>query len=271
MLSLEELIEDRIIIDRLDTWPQHVLSYIENEGKTIHQYLKFEREIDERAITEVALRFRKPKNPYLKKWLEVLNKIEDNLKDCKLVGFHCTKLTQDEIDNVLRNGLEPLSPGLTNRRLKDLFDNKFMDSESYKELINNNQSNETNRSGLIWYTLCSTVFKKNEGGLFRFFKLWGGESIYKHNEHNPKIKKVLSSVGKPCIVLLDLCYDGIHWFSPDSLAYRMIKIYAGRNASDFTSFDSDCYIKEKAKVISVISSDDDLFEKLTGFSTWTMR
>lgn len=49
-----------------------------------------------------------------------ISELSDALQDYSLRGWHCTRLTDNEIANIKANGLEVLSPKLIERRISDL-------------------------------------------------------------------------------------------------------------------------------------------------------
>ena len=271
MKTLIDLIDDRIVIDILETWPNQIFSYIRKKEEIIKYYLQLDHDIELKQRSNPDLRVFIPENKYQKEYIEIANNIDNELSKFKFVGFHCTNLISWEVISILKEGLEPLSPDLVKKKLKILKENDIIDSEQYYFLLSNNLANENNRRDMAWFFLCSSTLKYDQSGLIHLLSLWGGESIYRTIEQDYGIEEILKSIGKPSIVLLDLSYNDYHCYSSETLAQRMIKIYMNRNINNEKPYDSDCNKRENISVIDIISSDDDLFEELTGFSSWRGR
>lgn len=260
-------IGNHIVLDIIESWPQEIIQIIEKYRETIHAYLQLEHEIDKQAEEDVLLRVYRPENQFESDWLSIISQIEGILKLNRFVGFHCTKLTDIEIRNIYTYGLMPLSSEMLDQRIDQLRNSNMIDEKTAEELKRNNRSSENNRKGNVFFFHGSKTLK-DELGLYRLFRLWGGEALYANHERNPEIFKELFHIGKPCIVLGSLGYDDIN--SYPSIGTKFITVYLNKDNLKNCSYDFDNWVKKKVEVLSVITADDEIFEQLTGFSTWKL-
>lgn len=212
-------------------------------------------------------RINRPQNPFESEWVSIISQIEGILKLNRFVGFHCTKLTVNEIVNIFTGGLIPLSSKMLNQRINQLHNRKMINDKTKEKLKKNNLSDENNRKGYVFFFHGSKTLK-DEWGLFRLFRLWGGEALYANFENNPDIFKELFNIGKPCIVLGSLCYEDVNPYL--SIGERFVTVYLNKDNLDNCSYDFDNWVDKKVEVLSVITAEEELFEQLTGFSTWNL-
>lgn len=265
--NLLSRIDNHIILDQIVSWPYEILQVIRENEEIIHTYLQLEDQIDKQAEENVLLRIYRPRNQYESEWLDIINQLGENLKVNKFVGFHCTKLVDIEIDNILNYGLKPLNSEMLDFRINQLYYNKVITNKVAEELKKNNLSSESNRNGKVFFFHCSKTLK-DQGGLYRLFRAWGGEALYANHERNSKISDKIFGIGKPCIVLGSLSYDSINPYP--SLAARFISVFLSQNYPEYYSYDFDNWVQKPVKALSIITIEEELFEQLTKFSTWKL-
>jgi len=257
--------ENNIILDIVESWPPEIKLLIEHNEDLLHKYLDMEREIDQRAQEDVMLRVIRPHNKYEFDWSRIILEIEKILNVNKFVGFHCTKLTANEIENISSNGLKPLNSEMLNSRISELYENGMISKIASEHLKRNNRSSESNREGKTFFFHGANTLK-DEFGLYRLFRLWGGEALFFNNEQNPNIYAELLHVGKPCIVLGSLNYEDVKAYP--SLAYCFITVFLNKGNLDGINYDFDSCVKKDVKALCIINNEDVLFEQLTNFSSW---
>ena len=123
----------------------------------------------------------------------------DILKRYSLIGYHCTRLTNDEIESIRSNGMVLQDSASLNLRIDRLLKCNLISHEIAQSLKETNQANNTNRANMLWFCFFEP-FIAGECGIGRLFRSWGGEALYNSHESNPVTGKVLCSIGTPCIV-----------------------------------------------------------------------
>ncbi len=171
--------DNHIILDQKDSWPNDVQNLIENSKQSLKSYLKDENQIDKLCRTDLKIRYNRPRNIYTKKWDEINNDIETILQRHLIIGIHCTKLMEYEIENILENGLKPLSHGFANKRIKTLYKKGIISTELKNKIYGKAEFSAKNRNGKIFVFHCLSTLK-DEWGLNKLFGLWGGEAIYSY-------------------------------------------------------------------------------------------
>lgn len=121
------------------------------------------------------------------------------LRAHSLVGYHCTRLTREEIDNVRLDGMAPQNATSLNARIDRLLEGGLISPEVSNHLKERNQAGENNREGMLWFCFFEP-FIAGESAIGRFFRSWGGEALYNLHEGHPITGPAIRSVGIPCII-----------------------------------------------------------------------
>lgn len=252
--------EDHIILDQIFTWPKKIVELISNSKVDLQNYLIEARRIDKLAREIVEYRWNRPQNKYATKWNNLVNLIEFELQEAKIIGFHCSRLMDFEILDIIENGIEPLSLEFSNSRIRKLYKNSLISEELRDNLIDKKELSAENRVGHTFFFHCTSTLK-DEMGLCRLFKSWGGEAIYLNNEKNT----ALQEIGIPSIVVASL--ERLELDEYPCLSERMICILLNDN---YHPHDFDTWLNniEPTDVISVITRNDELFEILTNIKDW---
>lgn len=267
MTKLTDIIEDNIIIDIIETWPQEIINIFEENLDNLKSYLDFEDEIDNKMDEDITIRYQRPQNPYNTIWECVMSEVEEILKKETFIGFHCSRLTNYEIDNIEEIGLKPLNEEFLESKLKMLYNHNLISENDLFYFNKNNSAHKKNRKDRVCMFFASKTLT-NEGGLFRLFRSWGGEALYLNNEHNSEINSILFGIGTPCIVLCKVTHAEIDKYP--RLSPTLAEIFLNSNEIDGFSYDFELHINKIVKVIKVLREEEQLFEYLTGFSNWIL-
>jgi hypothetical protein len=247
---------NHIIIDQVTTWPESIYNLIDSSKNELSKYIS-----EKKRIENIRNRASRPRNEYEDKWISVVNLINFYLDKNKIVGFHCSRLMNDEVEDILTNGLTPLNSDFANKRIKRVYEKGLIPIDLMNSLLNKEELSEENRKGAIHFTHNTSVLRY-EQGLFKFFKLWGGEAIYSGFEEN----KYLQKIGTPCIIVASIEYqDLINLY----LSERMICIYLGD--SYYYSHEVDSCINKKVNVLAIIMRNNKLFNSLTNIDDWVEK
>lgn len=127
----------------------------------------------------------------------------DALRPYALTGWHCTRLTDSEIEHIRRSGLQLPDTALLNHRIDALVESGHLTGDIARRLKGKNQSSERNRADMVWFCFFPPKLA-GEHGIERFFRHWGGEALYNSHEDDPITSPAISGIGTPCLVEADV-------------------------------------------------------------------
>ena len=227
---------------------------------------------------DMILSYHRNMNGYETPYEELVDHLEKLLRPHRIVAYHCTRLTAEEIRNIKQEGLRVLTPALVSEKFKLCWQNGYLSKDEYEDLesskdISDNLENKIgHRTGMV--ALCGhPAMLKDGNAVSRFFRFWGGEAVYRGNE-DKKIGCVLRRIGTPCIVVCAV---------PFTLAktyYKLSQFLLADFVSDFVSDEEQIYNPEAkfdlrienhlsaSEILDVIDYSDSRFENLTVQSGW---
>jgi hypothetical protein len=170
-----------IDLDDVGSWPADVLACLERNYQVL-----FGWETDQN----------RPSGYIYDRAIETLNAA---LQPYALVGWHCTRLTTDEISNILAQGLSLPDSEMLTRRIDQVVSAGLLSPSLAATLKAKNLSHEPTRAGRLWFCFFRPALGR-ESGINRFFRCWGGEALYNSHERHPANSKALRAIGTPCIV-----------------------------------------------------------------------
>lgn len=251
-----------IVLNDFKTWPQNLVAQLNILRPTIGKYIQFERALDKREETNVLLRLKRPYNPCQDFWQQAIETTENILKGSMILGFHATRLLPEEISEILKNGLEPLSENLIKRRLLLIQEMGLISEEIRQELFLHSQANTLGRAGKV-FLFHSTKTCKDSSGLGRLLGRYGGESLYWYYNNDESKKSILRSIGKPAIVLGVIPFEKLNDQCPPVSSRMLEYFWSRRNFDDFDSIN-----EFPVQVLDILDSSNAEFEKLTNYSQW---
>jgi hypothetical protein len=255
------------ILDDEATWPNEPKRILEQGLSTLRAFWEEDRRIERLQQGDVLLRIYQPQNPHQQKKDEIYDTLGRALTDLYIVGWHCTRLCDDEIE-LLLSGMYPLSPATFTARLERRVRAGDISAEVAQRLANEHDVNNPHRQ-MLWF-----IFSRNSlqdaGGVQRLFTFWGGEALYGCHEEDVETGPLLRSIGKPCIVEAELPIRRIEarWEPAQWIARPFLY---QRGISDGHSPKRDGHIREPIgpeRIRRVIQFGDPDFETLTAASTW---
>jgi len=251
-----------VVMDLIESWPSSVLNILDNNRKLIKRYLDEETRVELLSRENVEIRCFPPCNPYKQQYLEVDQKITEILMAHSFIGFHATRLTQQEISNIMLDGLQPLTPKLVEQKTNILRRDNHISTHQAELIIQNNSSHKKYRQNMVWVFHCVSSLT-DSGGLDNLFGYWGGEAIHRHFKEDKGSSLDLKQIGQPCIVVCLLPGNEMDTFP--TMSERMIKYWNSLQNSKPITCDFDHCVEHKVEVIKVISEEDDLFYQLTNY------
>lgn len=244
-----------IVMADESTWPSDIVNYLtENhdvffswEARRNNQYGV---QCDVRSYDRVSGQLRELLNQYL------------------LHGYHCTRLTENEIDVIRANGMSLPNGEFLKKRIQALITDQLISTQIAEQLIKRNQADEKYRANQIWFCFYDP-YLADQDGIERFFRSWGGEALYNSHESDPETGIILNAIGIPCIIEAVVPISGIgHSFLDDKIARRYL-INRGFNTQESTEHDDDINIPLPVEnVLNIFRFPEQRFIDLTRCDTW---
>lgn len=176
--------------DNIDTWGKNLISLFDKLDvfeANVESYKKNMTNEEQIRNMEMFKRFNKER-------ANIYNNIKDEVDEREAIVYHCTRLTIDEYNSILINGLKILSKQNQLNRIKKLEIDKDIKEKMIKIVKKEDLSNREGRIHFI-YSLYSI-----DSGCEPFLENWGGESIYNIVEHDIAICNKILKIGNPYII-----------------------------------------------------------------------
>ncbi|WP_374618602.1 hypothetical protein [Devosia sp.] len=167
-----------IDLDRPEDWPADLVDVLE----TCHDALR-SREV----------------GPLSDRFDAAIYAIVDALEPYSIVGWHCTRLAEHEIEDIRSRGMALLDVDLVSRRVDAAIQHRLISVEHGKRLKTANQAGERYRAGMLWFCFFPPAIA-GEGGIGDLLRYWGGEAVYNSHDRQPEMGKVIAGIGRPAIV-----------------------------------------------------------------------
>lgn len=211
-----------IIINNISTYPNEWLVFLDkiksflkkyryNETRNFNRYEKLKLETG-RAYPNLKInKYENIHTEYLNQFYSLVCQTQFNL-----IGFHATRLTEEEIVNIKNCGLHLYNLTSLKKKIDDLFIFNYINKEDRDYLLNENLLNfEPDRCNKIYYTVgyVDISYKQyNKSFLFSFLDNYGGEIIYNATE-NSTLGEKLKQYSTPHVVLFQIESKDIDLFS----------------------------------------------------------
>lgn len=255
--------------DDQSTWPTELRQAVERHEAEIRSYHLERAAIDRSAQDDVTLRIDRPENSFEPIWNRVLAVANAALEGQYLLGYHASRLTEDDVSSIKTSGLEVLSVNLLNRRLEALRDAGQLTEQLFASLSARHQAADDNRANKIWFVFVAATLK-DESGMERFFRSWGGEALYNSHEDHRLTGPALRSQGGPAIVQAAVPCNGIQCFM--EIGTRLVNIWCASKGirtghqAEFEGYVSTAIAAAHILRIDMLGSDT--FERLTNQHNW---
>lgn len=191
------------------TWPLEIIEYLDRKSNVLRDW--------EDSSTPYRDAFSRAEA-----YDSTIYGLTDILKKFSLHGYHCTRLTDDEIAQIFSAGMSLQNLDKLKQRINALKDSRIISPEIGERLKNENQADDRNRAGMLWFCFFAPNLV-DESGIERFFRSWGGEALYNSHENDDETGRALSQIGTPCVIEAKVPIDGLR---VDSLSIHMAKRYS---------------------------------------------
>jgi len=208
-------------------------------------------------------------NSNTSRYESVVEEFREILRSHSLVGYHCTKLTREEIDSTSSNGLVLQNGVSLGARIDRILRTGSISPEVAHSLKEENQADECNRKNMLWFCFYAPSIA-GECGIGRFFRFWGGEALYNSHENNPTTRPLLRSLGIPSIVKVNLPISSMKDTSfPDGAMARVLLSSADHRLKKPITHEGYSIRDVSAQnIIQIIEHPSESFIELTECKAW---
>jgi len=191
------------------------------------------------------------------------------LRSYSLVGWHCTRLTDAEMDSIVATGMELPNLAMLTRRIDAVTEGGLISTRISNRLKTENQAHESNRAGMVWFCFFPPRVA-GQGGIGRFFRHWGGEALYNSHEDDSETSLILRSIGTPAIVEAEVPISTLAPHSSlDMKVARRFVISRGYQTGERCDFEGRIIFPLSAKnVRRIIRFPESAFVELSGCNGW---
>jgi hypothetical protein len=204
-------LETTVIIDleRPDTWPEPLASYLAAHHDALLGWEQGDR----------------PDGPYVSaaQYDQIVHGLRAVLQAYSIVGLHCTKLTEEEIQHILANGMQLPDGKMLAQRINQLVANGHITAAIADKLRAKCQADEKSRAGMVWFCFFRPGIA-GESGIGSFFRFWGGEALYNSHDGLPETGDALERIGIPCLIEAEVPIASLepHSFLDDKIIRRYL-------------------------------------------------
>lgn len=268
MSTLVKYMSQIISLDDFGTWPANILSSLRDNADMLAEHAREQTRIDRLGWTDVRYRINPPPVRYAAEAADIVQWIDDQLVGLRLRGFHCTRLLPDEIHEILRSGMQPLSTDFALQRINNAVAQGALSSEMASKLLAYNavSNRHGRRLGMTYFTFGEESLCQ-EDAVWRLFGHWGGEAIYWGFESDDQLRRI----GRACIVDAAIPIDILQTYS--TIGARLTGIFLQSMAVPTElgrTMDGHIVCPLAASNISgIIGFDEPEFLRLTNCESWT--
>lgn len=198
-----------------------------------------------------------------------IDEIGDAIRPFGLVGWHCTRLTKAEIEEILRSGMHLPSEATLLARIDARVRDGELDQGIAQLLRRRHEAADIGRSGRI----CFMFFPPHvdgESGSERFFRHWGGEALYNCHEDDPVTSAALNAIGVPCVIetYVPIALLPRHSDFAAKIARRYL-MDRGLSPQSSANHEDGIKVPLPARyIMQIIRHPSPEFSKLTGCKNW---
>lgn len=254
------------IIDVWDvrTFGSELLLVLENETDTFLAYYKADYDI---FISHDLGRERssiiRPENPYATKFHEILDVICSKVNKQTIRAFHYTRMTDDEIAILRREGIHVSTPETLRQRLQSLVNSGRLTHDAAERFYADSpfQSCQIHaRSGKFWLT--SHPVAIDDSGVAPLMERWGGEVASMH-VRDTALSSLLLTIGEARIieVAVPLCASKHSYCASNAIVASFARACGAKSSK--SAF--DLYVENAlppTSIIAVHTKGDITFENM---------
>lgn len=252
-----------LAVDDPSTWPADILALCD-AGLEILRADQRHREDHDQAIEEDrAARFNFPDNPHQFEREQLAADIGQALASHSVMGWHGTRLCQDEVEKLRSAGVHLLSPETLEQRVRRRVEADDLQKDQAAQLIKKHSAASDLRKGQFWCVFTRKTL--GDYGMTDLFGMWGGEALYGGQYDNPGMEAVLRRIGKARIIEIAAPVKSVKVIT--GLQDCMVRVFkAAHSLADDHRPECSGHVFDNLKpdqVLRVISEGDPEFAALT--------
>lgn len=203
-------------------------------------------------------------------WDRALADLSYELQPYSLLGWHCSRLTDAEIDDILHNGMGLPDGTMLERRVDAVVQDGLLNASVAEVLKSRNDADDRFRARKVWFCFFPPR-RAEENGIGRFFRHWGGEALYRQHEKDPALSPILADIGTPCLVkaVVPISSLSSKHFGPESAIVKRFLIY--RELLPSEAVDYEGYVEKPLSadcLRRILRFPCEAFLDLTGCKEW---
>jgi len=255
--------------DAEETWPDNLLAILETSLEELRHFEIERRNIDALMQRDIRARIHTPHNKFAEARSAIVERCRSAVRGAKLVGYHCTRLLDQEAELIWRDGLKPASSDLAVQKIDIALSSGAITRPFADKLRRNNLAGKEGRVGLLWFVTDRETLR-DAGSVERLLRSWGGEAVYWGNESGSD-GTILGSIGTPTIITAHINVDEIKNF--DTGTNLLLRYLSSRGVSVANKATDNAYVKTSipGALLKFHRLGTETFEHLTGESSWTNR
>jgi hypothetical protein len=139
---------DSVVLSSVETWPEEVLKFLDAQYEMLLAYARRERlTMDEYLApkSQYIPMSLMPSNEFTPRRERAVANVLDLLQSSQLRGWHCTRLTESEIQEITQNGMRLPNLKLLQERISQVQAIGLIDKTIAERLRCENQADDPNR------------------------------------------------------------------------------------------------------------------------------
>ena len=214
-----------MILEDIETWPAPIVEYLSSQHATLLNHARHDRKVMDAYLHPTGKHVpmaMMPSNPYAHLREGISHGVLGLARAATLRGWHCTRLTDDEIAHVTAHGMQLPNRDVLIDRIRRIEAAGTITANVAKRLIEENQADDNNRRGVLWFCFFEPSLA-GQTGIERFFRRWGGEALYNSHESDLETGEALRRIGRPCLIEVDVPVSSFGRYT--SLGEKIIRRY----------------------------------------------
>lgn len=248
-------------IDAEESWPKAAIRRLREDSTVLDEYdAAVRRHLDRRGGST--------NYPTSSERLRLIDELDGIFSECSLIGYHCTRLTDIEIDALSSIGMQPLGIEFVHSRIDRAVQSGDIGQQLAQSLREQNYVSDTKsgrRLNMLWLVFSRKVLR-SPYGLSNFLGYWGGEALYA--AQTDEVRRELATVGRASIVEMVVPVSGLLY---QPIGERMLNHYRLDPSAEPLQFGFEspvCQAVAPKHIERVIVEGSDEFARLTGHSCW---
>ena len=257
-----------MLLNDQSTWPEDVVECLERHRANLEAYDEVDRQ-HEAEVQSGDYDIEKIKingNPHFGDYENAKSDVLLQLQNHQLTGWHCTKLTDFEIDSIRSLGMRLPNGALLLERIDLLCQQGSIDEPFAAKLKSKHLADDDNRKDRIWFCFFHPC-RESQGGIERFFRYWGGESLYRCHERDDEARAHLMKTGTPVVVEAAVPVSS---FGTSFLGQHVLRRFLrpeGDHGEEFEACAKSPIAREQISRIILFGTKE--FDELTGCQGWS--